>query len=209
MPGSTEQFLSVVARRRRSELVVTTMTAAKIWHRLADSPDDLNYLPSAMGHAGDLALGYALARPDRTVVCFNGDGSLLMNLGSLVTAVETGAANLVLLLLDNGAYRVVGGAPVPGAGRVRWDELARACGWPVVERCESPARLDEAWPRLVAGRGPAFAWLDVVDPLDAVERLPPRHPAESLRRLREDSLRRPSVEPGEFTGSESAEPPEN
>ena len=76
---------SAVVRRVSSctdEVVVTTMSVTRPWGRLSSHDLDFASADSAMGHAADLALGIALARPDRTVVCLNGDGSMLMSLGT-------------------------------------------------------------------------------------------------------------------------------
>src|SRR5205085_3036672 len=85
MPMSHRQALEVLARHRGDKVVITTMTAVGLWPQLSDTPLDFAYMPSAMGHGPSLALGLALACPGRGVVVVNGDGSMLMSLGSLVT----------------------------------------------------------------------------------------------------------------------------
>src|SRR6516162_3451035 len=95
--------LEVLALHRGQRLVVTTMAAIGVWKQLSDTPLDFFYIPSAMGQAPDLGLGLALAQPQRGVIVVNGDGSILMNLGCLVTLAAQ-PANLWLLILDNGLY---------------------------------------------------------------------------------------------------------
>ena len=107
--------LEVVAKLRREEIVVTTMGSAREWPKLSQHPLDFQYLPSAMGHAPALALGLALSQPRREVICFNGDGGMLMSLGALVTIVAAGAKNLTLIVIDNGLYEVTGGQATAGA----------------------------------------------------------------------------------------------
>ncbi|HCK60195.1 MAG TPA: thiamine pyrophosphate-binding protein, partial [Gemmatimonadetes bacterium] len=63
------------------------MSVVRPWGILSDSDLDFASADSAMGHAADLALGLALAQPARKVVCVNGDGSMLMSLGTLATVV--------------------------------------------------------------------------------------------------------------------------
>ena len=70
-----------------------------------------------MGQGPALGLGLALAQPGRGVVVVNGDGCMLMSLGSLVTLANH-PADLYLLILDNGLYEVTGGQPTAGTGRV-------------------------------------------------------------------------------------------
>src|SRR4051812_44719417 len=87
---------------RPSDVVVTTMATALDWMILGTGPLDLVFVPSAMGHATSIGLGLALAQPRRRVFVCNGDGSMLMNLGSLVTIAAAAPPNLTVLLFDNG-----------------------------------------------------------------------------------------------------------
>ena len=81
-----QALIPVRAARRDQDVVVTTMAASKVWMDMgATHPRDLVFVPSCMGHATSVGLGIALAQPDRRVIVCNGDGSMLMNLGSLVT----------------------------------------------------------------------------------------------------------------------------
>lgn len=66
------------------------------------------YMIGSMGLASSIGLGLALARPDRKVVVIDGDGSLLMNMGSLVTVFATNPSNLTWIVIDNGAYGSTG-----------------------------------------------------------------------------------------------------
>lgn len=181
---TTRQYLTVLHAARGDAIVVTTMTASRVWPSLGDGPWDVNYLPSAMGHASDIALGIALAVPRRRVVCVNGDGSLAMNLGGLITAAHQRAENLTQILLVNDVYQLVGGPPIPGAGRVDWVGLAQAAGWPLACRFTSHGDFAADLPRILAQAGPSFVALDVNDPPDLAQRLPPRHPGLALRDLR-------------------------
>jgi thiamine pyrophosphate-dependent acetolactate synthase large subunit-like protein len=124
---TAREALEVVAQYRGERIVVTTMTAVSIWPQLSDTPLDFAYLPSAMGQAPTLGLGLALAQPRRGVIVLNGDGSMLMNLGALVTLANH-PANLYLVILDNGLYEVTGGQPTAGTGHVDFAAMARAAG---------------------------------------------------------------------------------
>ena len=127
--------LQVVHRLRTDQIVVTTMGTAREWPRISQHPLDLHYIPSSMGQSPTLALGLAIAQPQRNVIVFTGDGSLLMNLGCLVTIVASGAKNLTLIVIDNGVYEVTGGQRTAGAvAGVDFAGMARAAGFPSVER---------------------------------------------------------------------------
>ena len=126
---SRDQLLEPLALRRTDEVVVTTMSVVRPWGKYSDHDLDFASADSAMGHAADLALGIAMAQPQRTVICLNGDGSMLMSLGTLVTIIESGVTNLILFVAVNRTYEVTGNQPIPGAERVDFAAMARAAGF--------------------------------------------------------------------------------
>lgn len=69
------------------------------------------YMLGSMGLAVPIALGVALAQPQRKVIALEGDGSILMQLGSLATVAERAQTNLAIVIMDNGAYQITGGQP--------------------------------------------------------------------------------------------------
>ena len=82
-----------------------------------------------MGMASSIGLGLALARPDLRVVILDGDGSILMNLGSLATERTTGVSNLVHVIWDNGGWEITGGQPAGSPFGVDLEMIARGCGF--------------------------------------------------------------------------------
>lgn len=157
------ELLEPLAAHRTDEVVVTTMSVARPWGRLSSHDLDFASADSAMGHAADLALGVALARPDRRVVCLNGDGSMLMTLGTLATAAGSGAANYLLVVVENGAYEITGHQPIPGRGKVDFAALATAAGFARVFRFDAPGPWRKAVPDLLRAPGPTFAHI-LVEP---------------------------------------------
>jgi len=151
-----EQLLSPLASIRTEEVVVTCMGVTRPWGRLSDHALDFASADSAMGHTADLALGIALAQPSRKVICLNGDGSMLMSLGTLVTIAASGAPNLVLFVLENGVYEITGHQSVPGAGRVDFPGLARAAGIPRVYSFNRDLGYAAALPEILRVDGPVF-----------------------------------------------------
>lgn len=73
-----------------------------------DDRDKNFYMIGSMGLASSIGFGLALARPDKDVVVIDGDGSLLMNMGSLVTVFANNPRNLTWIVIDNGAYGSTG-----------------------------------------------------------------------------------------------------
>ena len=157
------------ARRHDRDVVITTMGPAREWMALGPShPLDLVLVPSAMGHATSWGLGLALARPDRRIIVVNGDGSMLMNLGSLVTIMAERPPNLLVIVCDNGGYEVTGAQPTPGsaAGRVGADRadltaIARGAGFEKVAHCQSLESWIRTLPEVLDQRGPSFVVLDI------------------------------------------------
>ncbi|MET4205746.1 thiamine pyrophosphate-dependent enzyme [Bradyrhizobium sp. LA2.1] len=74
------------------------------------------YMLGSMGLAFPIALGVALAQPDRPVFALEGDGSLLMQLGALATIAALKPKNLIMIVMDNGIYQITGAQPTPAAG---------------------------------------------------------------------------------------------
>jgi sulfopyruvate decarboxylase subunit beta len=174
--------LEVLAAHRGDHIVITTMSAAGIWPSLSDTPLDFTYIPSSMGQGPALGLGLALAQPDRGVVVVNGDGCMLMNLGSLVTLANH-PANVTLLILDNGLYEVTGGQRTAGTGHVDFAAMARAAG---ISRVYAYDAIDEwraAAAEVLAGAGPLVAWLKVHGKYGQTTPKAPRPMAEQIKRL--------------------------
>ncbi|MBB4379094.1 thiamine pyrophosphate-dependent enzyme [Bradyrhizobium sp. SBR1B] len=73
------------------------------------------YMLGSMGLAFPIALGVALAQPDRRVFALEGDGSLLMQLGALSTIATLKPKNLIMIVMDNGIYQITGAQPTPAA----------------------------------------------------------------------------------------------
>ncbi|HVR72629.1 MAG TPA: thiamine pyrophosphate-dependent enzyme [Vicinamibacteria bacterium] len=184
-----DELLAPLARLRGPRVVVTTMGLVRPWARHSDSPLDFASADSAMGHAADFALGIALAQPARQVVCLNGDGSMLMTLGTLVTIVQSGARNLVLFVAENGTYEVTGNQKVPGAGRVDFAAMARAAGFPRAERFRDAATYAEALPGLLEAPGPVCLVVDVEPGDETPLGRGPRQDASYLRPSLADSAR--------------------
>jgi thiamine pyrophosphate-dependent acetolactate synthase large subunit-like protein len=162
MPQLTKkELLEPLARRRTNEIVITSMGVVRPWGRLSTHDLDFASADSAMGHSADLALGLALAQPSRRVVCLNGDGSMLMSLGTLATIVETGARNLVLFVVVNGTYEITGNQAVPGAGAMDFAAVARAVGFPLVHHFDEALRYERALDAILKEPGPTFVSVTV------------------------------------------------
>jgi sulfopyruvate decarboxylase subunit beta len=182
MPMTQEQALKAMVPWRESRIVITTMSSAGIWPRLSDSPLDFAYIPSAMGHAPGLGLGLALAQPHRGVIVINGDGCMLMSLGSLVTLANQ-PATIYLIILDNGLYEVTGGQAHAGAGHVDFALLARGAGIQRVYTFDTLEQWAAGAQEALSGPGPVVCWLKVEGRLGQKTPKPPRPMHEQIERL--------------------------
>lgn len=183
-------LLEALHRHRTDEVVVTSMSVVRPWGRLSSHPLDFASADSAMGHTADFALGIALARPDRRVICLNGDGSMLMTLGTLVTAAGAGARNLVLMVVNNGTYEITGNQPVPGGSGLDFAAMARASGFPVAVGFDDAAHFDAALPELLRTPGPVLVDLRVEPEDEGPIQRAPDEPAGYLQVSLEASARR-------------------
>jgi thiamine pyrophosphate-dependent acetolactate synthase large subunit-like protein len=132
------------------------------------------YMLGSMGLAAPIALGVALAQPKRRVFALEGDGSILMQLGTLATIANVAPANLTIVVWDNGMYQITGKQPAATAGRADLVEIARGAG---IERC-AWANDEEDFDRLIDaalnGNGPWFiaARIDGASPVAQTPREP-------------------------------------
>jgi phosphonopyruvate decarboxylase len=142
------------------DIVLPVYSTAFDW--IAIRPHPLNYLAhGAMGLASSHALGLALGRPDRRVIVLDGDGSLLMNLGSLVTIAEAAPKNLIHFVCENGTYEANGGHPIPNRGRVDFAGFARAAGYRSVHAFADLQNFEQQAGAVLAEPGPVFVDLKV------------------------------------------------
>ena len=151
-----DDVLAPLAALRTSEIVVATMGMVRPWGRYSSSELDFASADSAMGHAADLALGLALAQPARRVLCLNGDGSMLMSLGTLALAAEQRARNFILFVVENRTYEITGNQPTPGGAHVDFAALARGTGFASVYAFDDATVDREQLPAVLASPGPTF-----------------------------------------------------
>ena len=112
------------------------------------------YTWGSMGLASSIGLGLALARPEIRVFVVDGDGSLLMNLGSLATIGWTRPQNLVLIIWDNELYGTTGGQETATAHRADLEAAARAMGAPATVTVRTEPDFDAAIARARVDEGP-------------------------------------------------------
>ena len=156
-----DDCIRLIARHHTDEIVVPLYQAAFEWHAIKPWP--LTYYAfGAMGQGSSHGLGFALGRPDKRVLVLDGDGSILMNLGTLVTVASVAPPNFLHFVFENGSYEANGGHPIPGAGQVNLAGMAREAG---ISKAFEFSDIDEfatELPGIMKMRGPVFVDLKVV-----------------------------------------------
>ena len=168
--------------RGPTDIVIPSMGSAREWMALGPLNElDFVLVPSAMGHATSVGLGLALAQPERRVIVLSGDGSLLMNLGSLVTVSAQAPRNLVIVVFVNGVYEVTGAQATPGrlARSIDYAALAKASGIDSVFRWSSLEDWRSGVTSALGADGPTLVVLDVAPVPRAVG---PRSPGPTVPR---------------------------
>jgi thiamine pyrophosphate-dependent acetolactate synthase large subunit-like protein len=173
-----------LAERRSDEVVVATMTPLSGWHALQQSDLDLPCV-GAMGSASSLALGIALGQPERKVWVLDGDGSLLMQLGSLATIGAEGPRNFYHFVFHNGVYAFSGDQEIPGGMDLDFAAMALAAGYREGHVFDDIESLQTSLDEILAQPGPVLIQLKVTNEDDGLpQREIPMDPGERGRRLR-------------------------
>jgi phosphonopyruvate decarboxylase len=95
----------------------------------------------SMGHSSSIALGVALNKPNSRVWCIDGDGAVLMHMGSMAVIGTNKPDNMIHIVINNGAHETVGGMPTV-AGGIDMVAVAKACGYPNAVSVDDYAQLD-------------------------------------------------------------------
>jgi sulfopyruvate decarboxylase subunit beta len=142
------------------------------------------YMLGSMGLASSIGLGLAITQPERRVVVFDGDGNLLMALGTLAMVAERRPANFLHIVFDNEVYGSTGGQRSLSA-QVPLDALAQAAGYAHVVRVMEAAELEAAVTNLLWETGPSFLLIKVAPEADGDAPRVPYEPQWIAERLRQ------------------------
>ena len=146
----------IVTNRARDEAIVAALGhPAYDLFAASDRPENF-YTWGSMGLASSIGLGLALARPERRTIVLDGDGSLLMNLGSLATIGVYQPANLTLIVWDNGEYGTTGGQKAATAFGADLAAAGRALGIGNATNVGTARELEEALDSAAREAGPTM-----------------------------------------------------
>ncbi|MDQ2717965.1 MAG: thiamine pyrophosphate-dependent enzyme [Chloroflexota bacterium] len=136
--------LQAIYPELEERIVVTIMGAVAAELYMLGHRHNFFYLEHAMGLASSMGLGIALAMPKHKVIVIDGDGSLLMNLGTLSTMARYQPGNLLHIVFDNESLLSVGGFPTATSTGTDLAGIARASGIPAVIEAHTPESLKES-----------------------------------------------------------------
>lgn len=114
----------------------------------------------SMGHASQIALGIAMAKTDRKVWCFDGDGAAIMHMGSMAIVANKAPKNYVHVVFNNGAHDSVGGQPTVGL-KIDLPAVAKAVGYKATYSVDSKAELESVLAKVNSFESPALLEIKV------------------------------------------------
>lgn len=179
------EAIDILAKQKSDEITVATMQSVFPWRETGKAQHSHLDATGCMGSASSLGLGLALGREDKRVWVLDGDGSLLMQLGSLVTIAGLGPKNLFHFVFANGLYQSTGNQLVPGVGVFDLCGLALAAGYPNAERYDDAKAFQKALPRILKSEGQALIELSI-EPEEGPPRWAGIPMASQVQTLREE-----------------------
>ena len=158
--------LAAIYPQLEDAVVVTIMGAVAAELQAIGHRPNFFYLQHAMGLASSMGLGIALARPEKQVIVFDGDGSILMNLGGLTTLARYRPRNLVHVVFDNESLLSVGGFPTATSTGSDLAGIAAAAGVPRTATVRTIDEFTRAFAEALAARDltTVVAKVDAVGP---------------------------------------------
>ena len=133
------------------------------------------YMLGSMGLACPIALGVALAQPERGVIALEGDGSILMSLGCLTTIGKVAPRNLTIIIWDNGVYQITGKQPTATASSTDIVAVAKGAGIPSCQWVRDEDHFEQLISRRFNDDGPLFLAAKIDDKPGPIQT--PRDPA--------------------------------
>ena len=182
----------VVEKFKEDQLFISTtgMTSRELYeHRKSNGQTHKNdlYIVGSMGHASAIAMGAAKASENSKIICIDGDGAVLMHMGNLALIGQSGLANLVHIVINNGAHDSVGGQPTVGL-KINLIEVAKSCGYTKVASVSSEKELNSKLNEMEKELGPILLEIKVRRGSREDLGRPEMSPAENLKQFMERSI---------------------
>ena len=156
---SREEAIKIVSSSMPENAIIVS-TTGMISRELFEYREFMNLTVGSMGHASQISLGIALHKSGRMVYCFDGDGAILMHMGSLAIVGSTKPCNYVHVVFNNGAHDSVGGQPTVGL-KINISEIAVACGYNLALSVSDLVSLEKALNTISNSIGPVLLEIKV------------------------------------------------
>ena len=155
--------IKLILSRITNDLIVANLGPTTFdLHFLGDRPENL-YSWGGMGLVSSIALGIAVTAPSRRVIALDGEGSLLMNLGSLATIARQSPSNLIHIVWDNQQWGETGGQPTHTAFNTDLSKIAEGAGIPNVSRTSTIEEFSTALDLALSSEGPSCIVARIVE----------------------------------------------
>ena len=174
--------LTLLSQVKRDGASIATMRAVPDWYEVGGGP--LMHIDNqgCMGAASATALGIAIAQPELRVIVIDGDGSLCMQLGSLVSIASEAPRNFFHFVLVNGIYETSGAQPIPAQDKLDFAAIAKGAGYPYAFTFDDHDAFADQLPAIMTLAGPVLVALEVdQEPLDKPAPKRPHDWAGALR----------------------------
>ncbi|MFX1453674.1 MAG: sulfopyruvate decarboxylase subunit beta [Promethearchaeota archaeon] len=179
------EAIQKIAEILKNELIICNLgIPSKELYKIKDRPENF-YMLGSMGLASSIAFGVAISKPDRKVWCIDGDGSILMNLGSLSTIANKNPENLTLIVIDNESYGSTGNQKTHTSKNTKLDVIAKGSGF---ENIYVITEIDEIIPILENLESRSNFILIKTEPGNAEVENIPLHPVEIKERFMKSIL---------------------
>ncbi len=179
-----QEAIAVLAECRNGAISVAAMQAIMAWHAAGQAATDHLDALGCMGSASSLGLGIAMACPNRKVIVLDGDGCVLMQLGSLVTIAAASPRNFYHFVFENGRYETSGNQALPGSGKFDFCRMALGAGYRHASSFDYADALRRELPEVFAAPGPSLILLKIA-PDEPVTPWPDVTMAEQISALRD------------------------
>ena len=163
------EMMRVIEKLRGDAVVVPAMRANVAGTSVSNNVNRDIPVSGAMSKTSSFALGFCLAQPETKVIVYDGDGSLVMNLGTLVTIGNKAPKNMYHFLMENGVYATTGGQDVPGAGTTDYAEVARAAGYAHTYTFDDLEDFATQAEQILSQEGPVFVCVKAVPNIRGAE----------------------------------------
>lgn len=160
-PVIREEALKIVVGNIPSDSIIVS-TTGKLSRELYELRDKKNQshesdflTVGSMGHSSSIALGIALSKPNRKVICLDGDGAFIMHMGAISNIGDLSPKNFIHIVFNNGAHESVGGQPTLGY-KIDMPKIALACGYRSAITVSKKEEIEKAIERAIEDDGPSM-----------------------------------------------------